>query len=1037
MQDPHRITLVTPSYRGHLLLSRQACVHSARRRNGDKSTSVRRAFSIHRSFKLPLLVVLIGWLSLCVSGCGTVLVGKTDASTGASPSGGGSSASLVVSTSSIAFGSVAVGQTATASVLVTNNGSSAVQLSSPQIAGQYFSLVQPSSGTVSIAGGNSQSFELQFAPMVPGTQTGSMTLTTGSDTLTVVLSGTGETAPGALSGLTCINDSMTGAGTDSCTVILTAPAGSGGLTVALSSSISAVSVPTSVTVASGATSASFMSTISSVTIAQKAILTAAASGATDTYTIDLGAAVPALTLSAASLNFGSVTLNTRASQSVILSSSGTAPLTISSGTLTGTGFSMSAVSFPLTLDPGQTVALQVGFDPTDVGSVSGALVLATNAGTETINLSATGEAAAGTLSGLSCSSGSVTGAATDACTVLLTAAAPSGGLIVQLSSSSAAITVPSMVTVPAGAASAGFNAMVSSAATAQAVTITASVGTMFTSLTLRLNAAILALSINATSVAFGDVEVNTQATQPVTLTSTGTVPVTINGATVTGTGFTLSGAGFPDTLAPGQATTLYVEFDPSEVGAATGQLTISSNASTNATAVVDLTGTGTVVAIAVTPANATVATGAAQQFAASVTGSSENGVTWTVSGSGCSGTTCGTMSSAGLYTAPVTVPSPATVTVTATSISDSTTSASASVVIIPAQVFRATSPWNTPAANLPAVSYSPVGTAISGSVTNPSISPWSKAGWVAIYSAQVTDPTVQLYFNPNTWTNIANGTWLNSGNSPAVEATILASSSAAWPTSWNYYSTTDVTGKSQLPPASYHLQQNYYWTPTPRLPASALPADGADGHLAVFQPNGWVLETFATIRLSNGDIVCGYASYTWSQSDGTGFQDGRRASMIPNYAGVIRNGELTSGIIRHALALSLPQKAIARTINWPAYAVDMNNSYSGSAIPFGALLVIPANITNATLGIKTPLGVAIANAVRTYGAYVVDSTSSGSIIFDTEAGATDLPPWSSAAEADLRSIINALELASVRPGRDSIPASEIGADAAALAAQRH
>jgi hypothetical protein len=46
-------------------------------------------------------------------------------------------------------------------------------------------------------------------------------------------------------------------------------------------------------------------------------------------------------------------------------------------------------------------------------------------------------------------------------------------------------------------------------------------------------------------------------------------------------------------LNPGQAATLSVEFDPTAAGAATGQLTITSNSSANGTAVISLSGTGT------------------------------------------------------------------------------------------------------------------------------------------------------------------------------------------------------------------------------------------------------------------------------------------------------------------------------------------------------------------------------------------------------------------------------------------------------------
>ena len=104
--------------------------------------------------------------------------------------------------------------------------------------------------------------------------------------------------------------------------------------------------------------------------------------------------------------------------------------------------------------------------------------------------------------------------------------------------------------------------------------------------------AVPTLSINATSVGFGNVILNTAATQSVTLTSTGTVPVTVSSATLTGAGFTLPATTLPMTLNPGQALTLVVQFTPAATGAAAGQLTIASDSLTGATAVIRLSGTG-------------------------------------------------------------------------------------------------------------------------------------------------------------------------------------------------------------------------------------------------------------------------------------------------------------------------------------------------------------------------------------------------------------------------------------------------------------
>jgi hypothetical protein len=76
------------------------------------------------------------------------------------------------------------------------------------------------------------------------------------------------------------------------------------------------------------------------------------------------------------------------------------------------------------------------------------------------------------------------------------------------------------------------------------------------------------------------------------LTSTGSAPVTVSSATVSGSGFSWTGAASPLTLNPNQTATLSVDFDPTAAGSATGQLTIDSNSSTNPAATVTLSGTG-------------------------------------------------------------------------------------------------------------------------------------------------------------------------------------------------------------------------------------------------------------------------------------------------------------------------------------------------------------------------------------------------------------------------------------------------------------
>jgi hypothetical protein len=104
------------------------------------------------------------------------------------------------------------------------------------------------------------------------------------------------------------------------------------------------------------------------------------------------------------------------------------------------------------------------------------------------------------------------------------------------------------------------------------------------------------------------------------------------------------------------------------------------------------------ISISVSPTTASVGTGSgAQNFTATVQNDFRNGgVIWTVSGAGCSGATCGTLSNvsstAVTYNGPTSIPNPPTVTLTATSVTDNTKTGTATITVVQGAIGVSASP---------------------------------------------------------------------------------------------------------------------------------------------------------------------------------------------------------------------------------------------------------------------------------------------------------------------------------------------------------
>lgn len=149
------------------------------------------------------------------------------------------------------------------------------------------------------------------------------------------------------------------------------------------------------------------------------------------------------------------------------------------------------------------------------------------------------------------------------------------------------------------------------------------------------------------------------------------------------------------------------------------------------------------VSVAVAPGTATIHVTRTLQFTATVRNSSNTAVTWSLSGPGCSGAACGTISSAGLYTAPATVPNPATVTVMATSAADTSKSANATITVMETVGITVDPPDASIAVNSTRQFRATVVNAVDSGVT------WTVSGSSCTGSACGTIATDGLYTAPS------------------------------------------------------------------------------------------------------------------------------------------------------------------------------------------------------------------------------------------------------------------------------------------------
>jgi len=344
-----------------------------------------------------------------------------------------------------------------------------------------------------------------------------------------------------------------------------------------------------------------------------------------------------------------------------------------------------------------------------------------------------------------------------------------------------------------------------------------------------------------------------------------------------------------------------------------------------------------VVSVAISPSGINLWTGGTQGFQATITGSANQAVTW-----GVVETTGGSISAAGLYTAPATAGS---FHVKATSAADPTKSAQAPVTV---SVQPSAGACNGAALG--------IGASLNGFTSFPSDNAWNQD-----VSAAPVDPNsvaIIAFIGVGTGLHPDFGAGLYNGSPIGIPYAVVASSSQTKVSvAFTAYGNESDPGPMPLPA---------------NVPVEGGNASTGDRHVLVMDRDACVLyELYRAFLQPNGSWTADAASvwdlksntlrpYGWTSADAAG---------LPIFPGLARYDEVAAGAITHALRFTVPTSRKAYVL--PATHWASSNT-STSAPPMGLRVRLKASVDISTY--PTQARVVLA-ALKRYGMLLADNGS--------------------------------------------------------------
>lgn len=316
-------------------------------------------------------------------------------------SGTGVAPQLAMTPTSMTFGSVTTGTTSTQTLTLRNSGTASLSVTQLAVTGAGFS-VAGFTLPLTIAPGASVAGSVRFAPTTGGAVTGSVTATSNSAAAVapVALSGTGVLATpqisvtptsiafGSITTGTSTSSSLTLKNTGTADLNITAitPSGAG-------YSVSGFILPLTLAPGASAVGNVVFAPATAGTLNGSVTITSNSATAAPTVTLTGSGVAPAtflLSVSPTSLSFGSILTGSSSTFPVILTNTGTGSVSVTAGNVTGTGYSISGMTFPLSLAAGATKSVNVNFAPQISGAANGSVSFVSNATNSPASVTMTG-----------------------------------------------------------------------------------------------------------------------------------------------------------------------------------------------------------------------------------------------------------------------------------------------------------------------------------------------------------------------------------------------------------------------------------------------------------------------------------------------------------------------------------------------------------------------------------------------------------------------------------------------------------------------